>query len=138
MYAINFGPTYTDSDNQDSLDDTAFPLPSPQRVVPLEPDQIVKSNGLKVENGPFGWQLFWDELSPTELETIFDKTGGENESSIFGYIRIWDRKPRSSSESWAVYTCVLDQPVKPEYRAGPSRYNVMVAARNLVVYELLP
>lgn len=134
VYAINFGASYTNSGNQGDLNDLSSPLPSPWRVVPIEPDLITKANGLVIENGPFGWTLIWDEASVTDLEIIYGKISAV---SITGYLRIWDRVPRYGGETWSVYTCTLVRPTKPEYRAGPTRYNVQVQCLDLELYEEL-
>lgn len=110
--------------------------PSGFKRIPQQ--QVITASGLRKLVGLPGWQLFWQITDAADVDDIMDRTGGSSASSIAGAIRIKDWIPRSSSaETWSVYTCFLDQPVEGEFRVGNLRYNLMVAARQLVLYETL-
>lgn len=113
-------------------------LAPPQGIKRISPEQIITASGIRVLNGLGSWELYWKIVDPADTDDIFDRTGGSSASSIAGYIRIQDWVLRSSSvPTYSDYSCFLDQPVEGDFQVGHNRYNLKVAARQLVVVENL-
>lgn len=112
---------------------------SPGRFMPIPQEPVISAARIRVLLGRRGWQLFWETTNPADTYDIMQRTGGETESSIPGFVRIKDWIPRNSSvETWSDYSCILDQPIEGDFQFGDLRFNLMVAARELARVVELP
>lgn len=111
---------------------------APSSIKRIKPDAVVTASGLRKTNGLPGYQFFWQITDPVDLDYIFDRTGGDTDSSVAGFVRVPDWVQRSSSApTWSDWYAFLDQPLEGEFRQGPNRYNLMVEVRQMVLYQTL-